>query len=142
MSVNRGVLTALGVAVVIGAAGGSLGAAPQGHETRDDPASGASLYRVYCASCHGPSGRGDGPVADLVVPRAPDLTALSRRNGGVFPRGAVIARLDGTKPVASHSAAAMPAWHDVLRATEGRDTRTIRERLNALADHLESLQVE
>jgi hypothetical protein len=70
------------------------------------------------------------------------LTALSRRNGGVFPRHAVIARLDGTTRVASHSAPGMPAWNDVLRATEGRDARTIRERLNALADHIESLQVK
>ena len=132
----------LAAVFVIASAGGAWSRGPQVHGTREDPASGISLFRVYCASCHEPSGRGDGPVADLVVPRAPDLTALSRRNGGVFPRGAVIARLDGTKPVASHSAAAMPAWHDVLRATEGRDTRTIRERLNALADHLESLQVK
>jgi putative copper export protein/mono/diheme cytochrome c family protein len=38
-------------------------------------ASGAALYRVHCAACHGPGGRGDGP-ARAGLPRLPaDLTA-------------------------------------------------------------------
>ena len=38
-------------------------------------AHGASLYRVHCARCHGPAGRGDGPAsAGLLRPPA-DLTA-------------------------------------------------------------------
>jgi putative copper export protein/mono/diheme cytochrome c family protein len=38
-------------------------------------ANGAALYRVHCAQCHGPHGRGDGP-AGAGLPRPPaDLTA-------------------------------------------------------------------
>jgi putative copper resistance protein D len=38
-------------------------------------ASGAALYRAHCATCHGPTGRGDGP-AGAGLPRPPaDLTA-------------------------------------------------------------------
>ena len=45
-------------------------------------AKGQVTYARYCASCHGPEARGDGPVAaDLRVP-PPDLTALSARSGG------------------------------------------------------------
>ena len=46
-------------------------------------AHGASLYRVHCANCHGPAGRGDGPAsagllrlpADLTAPHTNDHTA-------------------------------------------------------------------
>jgi mono/diheme cytochrome c family protein len=34
---------------------------------------GAHLYRLHCAGCHGPSGRGDGPDADIFVVRPRDL---------------------------------------------------------------------
>lgn len=46
-------------------------------------AHGASLYRIHCANCHGPAGRGDGPAsagllqppADLTAPHTNDHTA-------------------------------------------------------------------
>jgi mono/diheme cytochrome c family protein len=34
-----------------------------------DPADGAPLYATYCASCHGPKGDGDGPVAATLDPK-------------------------------------------------------------------------
>ena len=44
---------------------------------------GAVLYAAYCAGCHGPAGRGDGPVADVLDLRPANLTApgLLPRNG-------------------------------------------------------------
>jgi len=41
--------------------------APVGN-LRGDPAAGAQLYATYCASCHGPDGKGDGPVAAALKP--------------------------------------------------------------------------
>jgi len=38
-------------------------------------AHGASLYRVHCANCHGPTGRGDGPASAGLLQRPADLTA-------------------------------------------------------------------
>jgi putative copper resistance protein D len=38
-------------------------------------AQGAALYRVHCASCHGPSARGDGPAGAGLPKRPADLTA-------------------------------------------------------------------
>jgi len=38
-------------------------------------AHGASLYRVHCATCHGPTGRGDGPASAGLLRRPADLTA-------------------------------------------------------------------
>jgi mono/diheme cytochrome c family protein len=54
----------LGLAVALG--GGSAGAAPPAPEGR-------ALYRTYCASCHGPAGRGDGPDASLFAVPPRDL---------------------------------------------------------------------
>ena len=35
---------------------------------RGDADAGAQLYATYCASCHGPGGKGDGPIAQTLKP--------------------------------------------------------------------------
>lgn len=114
---------------------------PRAQDKRPDYSSGAYLYRTFCASCHGETGRGDGPVADLSVPRAPDITALQRSAGGTFPRARVLGVLDGSIRLEGHDGGAMPNWSQVLRRTEGDDDRVVRKRLEALVSHVESLQV-
>jgi mono/diheme cytochrome c family protein len=42
-------------------------------------------FYEYCASCHGPMGRGDGPVAGELKTRPTDLTQLAKNNNGQFP---------------------------------------------------------
>ena len=37
-------------------------------------AEGVSLYRIYCATCHGAEGRGDGPMAELLGVSVRDLS--------------------------------------------------------------------
>jgi mono/diheme cytochrome c family protein len=106
---------------------------------RQDYTSGEFLYRSFCASCHGPTGKGDGPVADL-GPRPSDLTRLTATHGGVFPRALVRTALEGTRRVDGQLSGAMPNWHDVLKKTEGADERTISTRIDALVTHVESLQ--
>jgi mono/diheme cytochrome c family protein len=112
--------------------------APAQAEAHEDYNSGAYLYRVFCASCHGQTGRGDGPVADLSDPRASDLTTIRQRAGGTFPRARVMSVLDGSKPLDGHRN--MPNWQKVLRRTEGDDERVIRKRLDALVSHVEGMQ--
>ena len=48
-------------------------------------AAGAELYAANCASCHGREGKGKGPMAQTLKVKPPDLTKLSKRNGGTFP---------------------------------------------------------
>jgi mono/diheme cytochrome c family protein len=43
-------------------------------------------YKDNCASCHGASGKGDGPVHSFLVKPPSDLTTIARRNGGKFPQ--------------------------------------------------------
>ena len=109
---------------------------------REDYYSGAYLYRVFCASCHGEQGKGNGPVAGVLKRRPADLTGIAGRAGGVFPRAQVIAIVDGRKPVPGHGSSEMPVWGDALRATEGHDEAIVHRRIEALVMHLQSIQVK
>lgn len=102
----------------------------------------ASYIRA-CASCHGLEGRGDGPTAlSLQVPPS-DLTLLSARHGGVFPRDFVVAVIAGEQAVPSHGTREMPVWSQRFGAESGAGAAAslyARRRLELLADHVESLQ--
>lgn len=71
---------------------------------------GKQEYDSNCAVCHGKSGKGDGPYAGITVTRIPDLTVLSKNNGGVFPFARVYASIDGTDVIKSHGSRDMPIW--------------------------------
>ena len=66
-------------------------------------------FMSNCASCHGPGGKGDGPLTDLLTKSPPDLTRLAARNGGVLPIARLYEVIDGTG-VASHGSRDMPVW--------------------------------
>ncbi|MGH1405761.1 MAG: c-type cytochrome [Rhodomicrobiaceae bacterium] len=76
----------------------------------DDVKQGKENYRRYCASCHGTTGLGDGPVADSLKQKPADLTQLSKRAGGTFPRQKIIKTIDGRLMPDSHGNAEMPVW--------------------------------
>jgi mono/diheme cytochrome c family protein len=55
--------------------------------TSADPARGQHLFQVYCQLCHGPEGRGDGPVAQRGFPAPPAFnseTTAALRDGQIF----------------------------------------------------------
>jgi len=56
---------------VVGVAAVSNGAAAQSSGTAK---SGQAVYESGCATCHGRSGKGDGPVAAVLTPRPGDHT--------------------------------------------------------------------
>jgi mono/diheme cytochrome c family protein len=52
-----------------------------------DPERGAELFRIYCLLCHGPTGEGEGPVAQRGFPTPPSLlaaNALQMSDGQLF----------------------------------------------------------
>lgn len=49
-------------------------AAALGWAAKGDPAKGKASFDQMCVSCHGPSGKGDGPVAAALSPKPADLT--------------------------------------------------------------------
>jgi mono/diheme cytochrome c family protein len=127
---------------VLGSSGLADRSARQIKPPRQDYYSGAYLYKAFCASCHGETGKGNGPVADTLRRPPADLTGISARAGGVFPRTQVIAIIDGRNPVPGHGSSGMPVWGDALRRTEGNDEAIIHRRIEALVMHLRSIQVK
>jgi len=73
-------------------------------------------FRVFCSSCHGLEGTGDGPIAEhLKVPPA-DVTQIARRFDGVFPEAWVHEVIDGRARVRGHGTEEMPVWGDVFQS--------------------------
>lgn len=107
--------------------------------TRIGPNDGRVLYMTHCASCHGTSARGDGPVADSLRRRPSDLTQLAKANGGAFPSAKAQRIIDG-REVGAHGSVEMPVWGDAFRRTLAGDTAAIAARIAALVRYLESIQ--
>jgi len=74
---------------------------------------GRDVYVSHCATCHGPTGHGNGPMADVLSVAPTDLTMLARLNGGVFPTDRVVRRVDGASEVLAHGGP-MPLWGMIL----------------------------
>jgi mono/diheme cytochrome c family protein len=99
--------------------------------------SGAALFARYCASCHGPEGRGDGLVAPLLTAPPADLTRLD------YDVPELMKRIDGTRTVRAHGPAAMPVWGQVFEDEllgEPHARRTALLQLQALAEHVHGLR--
>ncbi|MDH5513451.1 MAG: cytochrome c [Gammaproteobacteria bacterium] len=66
-------------------------------------ARGKKLFQANCASCHGPTGRGDGPAGAALNPKPVDLAAMA----GQHPDGDYAWKI-------AEGRGAMPAWKAVL----------------------------
>ncbi len=108
----------------------------------DHSNAGAELYRGYCASCHGVTGRGDGPAAKALKVPPPDLTALARKNSGRFPGGQVYQVIEWGGAVASHGSREMPVWGVAFRPMSNESQKQVATRIHALTDYLEAIQLK
>ncbi len=103
--------------------------------------SGAYLFRNYCASCHGESGKGDGPLAVAMQRKPADLTGVLKRNNDVFPGDMVYRIIDGRQPVRGHGGPDMPEWGSVfLRSAASAGEASVTLRIHALVAYLETIQ--
>ena len=105
-------------------------------------------YDASCANCHGLNGKGGGSFAEMLQVSMPDLTTLSKRNGGVFPISRVYSVIDGREAVKAHGTREMPIWgrHLSFRAAPEYDDypyereEFVRARILAVIDYLYRLQ--
>lgn len=94
----------------------------------------------YCASCHGPMGRGDGPVAAELKKRPADLTLLAKNNNGQFPYAKVRVIIDGRgQAIGIHGPAEMPVWGQRF-SQEGNNDPQVRGKILSIVDYLVSIQ--
>src|SRR6476469_7967245 len=72
--------------------------------------SGEADFRMSCSACHGDNGRGQGAKDFGLSVEPPDLTTLTRRNNGVFPRERLRRVIDGREDIKIHRDREMPVW--------------------------------
>jgi mono/diheme cytochrome c family protein len=122
----------------------ALAAAPPADLEPQRVEAGRRSFRLYCASCHGPAARGDGPVArDLKIQPA-DLTGLARKSGGAFPYDRVYRAVDGREEVRGHGPGSMPVWGLSFQTRE-KDVdqeEQAREQIRDLLAYLQSIQAK
>ncbi|MGE0821133.1 MAG: cytochrome c [Candidatus Binatia bacterium] len=105
--------------------------------------SGKAEFQHYCATCHGESGRGDGPMATLWKKQPADLTRLTKKNDGQFPFWGVYKTIDGREQVMAHGTRSMPVWGAHFLVEEGGaplDEHTVLGRILSLVYYIESIQ--
>jgi hypothetical protein len=111
---------------------------------------GKNEYLKSCASCHGVTGKGDGPVIKSLIKRPPDLTKLSEANKGVFPFSRIFDVIDGRIEVIIHGTRDMPVWGEVymrewssglpLNFSKELGEAMVRIRMLMLIEYIASLQ--
>ena len=108
--------------------------------------SGGEMYQQLCSSCHGVSGRGDGPVASLIKIGVPDLTRIAHREGGEFPTEDVRRTIDGRWDRRAHGARDMPVWgwqlYDASSSNDAEERAVVDSMIDRLVGYLRSIQVE
>jgi mono/diheme cytochrome c family protein len=105
--------------------------------------SGEALFKMYCATCHGKGAKGDGPLADSLSFRPPDLTLIAKRQGGKFDGDWVYRIIDGRNPIKGHGGPDMPVWGDAFKnSAEGYSEKAVTTRIQAIVEHLKSLQTK
>jgi mono/diheme cytochrome c family protein len=105
--------------------------------------SGEETFQRFCASCHGESGQGDGPVSAGLKISVPDLTMLAERYGDEFPDSALRKLIDGREIVIVHGTRYMPVWGYEFWLEEGADEaaqRNVETIVENLIAYLESIQ--
>lgn len=100
---------------------------------------GAELFKAYCATCHGLSGKGDGPIASVLDTPVADLTVIAKRNGGVFPSTRVRTVIAGDELVKAHGTREMPIWGPIFHQVE-EDQDFGNVRLQNVTRYVESIQ--
>lgn len=107
---------------------------------------GKGEYNAACASCHGLQGLGDGPAAEQMKVRVPDITGLAKANQGVFPFDRVYQIIDGRTEIKSHGSRDMPIWGQSFRRQSsayfvtGDSESAARSRILALTEYVYRLQ--
>lgn len=105
-----------------------------------NPKRGAVIFKQDCAVCHGALAQGDGPAANDLKVRPPNLTTLSVRHGGKFPSGYVLDVLRNGVEAPAHGTAEMPVWGPIFDLMNRNNGTQSKLRVMNLINYLKSIQ--
>lgn len=106
----------------------------------DEVAQGRAIYLQYCASCHGPTAEGNGPMAQILTTPPANLRKLSERYGNPLPADQIARFIDGRADEKAHGPRDMPVWGKRFY-TEGQvSERQIKVLIAELVAYLQSIQ--
>ena len=112
-------------------------------------ANGRVSFRLYCGSCHGAEGLGNGSVAKFLKVEPANLTLLAQKYDGVLPEDKLRQIIDGREEVRAHGRREMPVWGDVFQdpMADTRDTGETGEqraerKIKELIMFLRTIQVD
>ncbi|MGV7229325.1 MAG: c-type cytochrome [Nitrospirales bacterium] len=75
---------------------------------------GKAVYTTFCMNCHGTKGHGDGPVGQMLIPPAADLTTLGEKSDEE-----ILTTIQNGRP-----GTAMPSWKNDLSVQDIADVLT------------------
>ena len=104
------------------------------------PASGAEMYKSYCAVCHGTDGKGNGPAASALKVPPSDLSTLAANNSGKYPSLKVSAIIRGEETLPAHGSKDMPIWGNLFWSMSGGHEAEVQQRVSNLNKYIETLQ--
>jgi mono/diheme cytochrome c family protein len=105
------------------------------------PLDGPSIYKAYCAACHGADAKGHGPTAEALKSQPTDLTTIAKNNRGQFPRATIQDVLQNGGKWKAHGSKEMPTWGPLFLAVDANDNIAYAHIYN-LVTYLESIQVK
>jgi mono/diheme cytochrome c family protein len=124
----------------LGAAAQTKSAGEKQYEQLIFSVRGPDLFHAHCAACHGPDGKGNGPVGAALKIKPADLTVLAKNNGGKFPTQRIQKFISGDDPsLLSHGTREMPVWGPIFHQIE-EDQDFGNVRLQNLIKYLEAIQ--
>ncbi len=104
---------------------------------------GEENFQQFCAACHGPGAKGDGPVASSLTKAVPNLTLIAKASGGEFPYREVRTIIDGRWDIEAHGTKMMPVWgYEFWVAGDAGDfdEGNVMKILDGLVGYIESVQ--
>jgi mono/diheme cytochrome c family protein len=104
--------------------------------------SGKTMFKQYCAACHGSDGKGRGPAAPALNSSVPDLTTLAKRHDGKFPYDYVSTVLRFGPGFTVHGSVEMPVWGPIFQYLENYNEVAVRQRIANICDYLAFIQAK
>ena len=102
---------------------------------------GVDTFKAYCASCHGPEAKGNGPAAKALAKAPADLTTITKRHGQ-FSQMDVENVIRGSNDFLSHGSRDMPIWGPVFDSINSNDKSLVQLRITNLVNYIKSIQVQ